>query len=143
MTKYAKILENGALEYAPRNKDGISNWGLNEELVLAAGYLPVEETEAPADLKLPIKSYEEKDGKIVSVWVEGYVALTYEDVKETRARLYREEVDPLMAEYTRKKTFNLFADGEEEALLATIESKVAEIKENNPYPAEVENVETE
>lgn len=70
-------------------------------------------------------------------------APTYEDVKETRAFLYRTEVDPLMAEYTRKKTFNLFADGEEEALLATIESKVAEIKENNPYPAEVENVETE
>lgn len=61
-------------------------------------------------------------------------APTYEEVKATRASLYASEVDPLMAEYNRKKTFNLFAEGEEAELLAKIEAKVAEIKENNPYP---------
>ena len=57
-------------------------------------------------------------------------------VEETRAGLYAAEVDPLMSEYNRKKTFNLFEEGEEEVLLKAIEDKVAEIKENNPYPVE-------
>ena len=41
MTKYVKIKENGeALEYAPRDIPGISNWGLDEANVLAAGFPP-------------------------------------------------------------------------------------------------------
>ena len=35
-----------------------------------------------------------------------------------------------------KKTFNLFEEGEEEALLAEIETKVEEIKARYPYPVE-------
>ena len=62
-------------------------------------------------------------------------APTYEEVQQARADAYANEVDPLMSQYNRKKTFNLFAEGEEEALLAEIEAKVAEIKEANPYPA--------
>lgn len=58
----------------------------------------------------------------------------YEEVKATRAFLYSSQVDHLMSEYTRKKTFNLFEEGEEVELLAEIEKRVAEIKENNPYP---------
>lgn len=61
-------------------------------------------------------------------------APTYEEVQKARANAYANEVDPLMNEYTRKKTFSLFKEGEEEALLAEVEAKVAEIKENNPYP---------
>lgn len=41
--KYAKINEDGSLEYAPRNKGSISNWINDVEAVLAEGYLPVEE----------------------------------------------------------------------------------------------------
>lgn len=41
--KYAKINEDGSLEYAPRNKGSVSNWINNIEAVLAEGYLPVEE----------------------------------------------------------------------------------------------------
>ena len=67
-------------------------------------------------------------------------APTVEEVKQARADAYASEVDPLMSEYNRKKTFNLFAEGEEEALLAEIEAKVAEIKEANPYPASAEPV---
>lgn len=70
-------------------------------------------------------------------YVKGYApekpAPTYEEVQKARANAYAREVDPLMSEYTRKKTFGLFKDGEEEALLAEIEAKVAKIKDNNPY----------
>lgn len=59
-----------------------------------------------------------------------------EEMRQARANAYASEVDPLMSEYTRKKTFNLFDEGEEGELLAEIETKVAKIKENNPYPAE-------
>lgn len=61
---------------------------------------------------------------------------TYEEVKQARASAYTNEVDPIMSEYTRKKTFNLFEGNEEAELLAEIEAKVALIKENNPYPVE-------
>ncbi len=57
-----------------------------------------------------------------------------EEIRQARANAYANEVDPLMAEYNRKKTFNLFEEGEEEALLAEIESKVEEIKARYPYP---------
>lgn len=61
---------------------------------------------------------------------------TEEEQKENRARAYKEEVDPLMAEYNRKKTFNLFEEGEEEALLIEVEDRVEEIKQRYPYPEE-------
>ena len=66
-----------------------------------------------------------------------------EEVRQARANAYRAEVDsPLMAEYNRKKTFNLFEEGEEEALLAEIEAKVEEIKQRFPYPVEpIEKIE--
>lgn len=59
-----------------------------------------------------------------------------EEMRQARADAYASEVDTLMAEYNRKKTFNLFEEGEEEALLAEIEAKVEEIKARYPYPAE-------
>ena len=62
--------------------------------------------------------------------------LTKEEIEQKRAELYRLQVDPLMSEYNRKKLFNLFEEVEEDTLLKAIEDKVAEIKENNPYPVE-------
>lgn len=59
-----------------------------------------------------------------------------EEAKQARREAYREEVDPLMSEYDRKKTFNLFEEGEEEELIKVIKNKVAEIKERFPYPEE-------
>lgn len=47
MQKYAKINEQGALEYAPVNYEGISNWIYDMNAVLAAGYLPIEDFEVP------------------------------------------------------------------------------------------------
>ena len=57
-----------------------------------------------------------------------------EEIRQARANAYANEVDPLMAEYNRKKTFNLFEEGEEESLLAEVEAKVEEIKARYPYP---------
>ena len=65
-----------------------------------------------------------------------------EEVRQARASAYRAEVDPLMSEYNRKKTFNLFEEGEEEKLLAEITAKVEEIKTRFPYPVEpIEKIE--
>jgi hypothetical protein len=61
-------------------------------------------------------------------------APTYEEVQQARANAYEAEVDPLMSQYNRKKTFNLFEEGEEAELLAKIEAKVEEIKARYPYP---------
>jgi hypothetical protein len=59
-----------------------------------------------------------------------------EEMRQARADAYANEVDPLMAEYNRKKTFNLFEGNEEAELLAKIDAKVAEIKQRYPYPVE-------
>ena len=59
---------------------------------------------------------------------------SHDVVNKLRKKLYTYEVDPLMSEYNRKKTFNLFEEGEEAELLRKIEAKVNEIKTNNPYP---------
>lgn len=56
-----------------------------------------------------------------------------EEIKQARANAYAQEVDPLMSEYSRKKTFNLFEEGEEEKLMKAIQYKVAEIKERYKY----------
>lgn len=67
---------------------------------------------------------------------------TKEEQKQARASAYASEVDPLMAEYNRKKTFNLFEEGEEAELLAVIEATVESIKQRYPYPAEpIEEIE--
>ena len=63
-------------------------------------------------------------------------APTKEEQQKARQEAYKAEVDPLMAEYNRKKTFNLFEEGEEEALLAEVNAKVEEIKQRYPYPVE-------
>ena len=62
-----------------------------------------------------------------------------EEMRQARADAYANDVDPLMAEYNRKKTFNLFAEGEEAELLAEVNNKVEEIKQRYPYPVEKSN----
>ena len=83
---------------------------------------------------------QETDEALLAVYNEP-LPPTEEEQRENRARAYKEEVDHLMAEYNRKKTFNLFEEGEEEALLIEVEAKVEEIKQRYPYP-EGENVGT-
>lgn len=69
--------------------------------------------------------------------LKGNIHYTKEEQREKRASAYVfNGVDKLMTEYTRKKTFNLFKDGEEETLLKSIEEKVANIKKLYPYPIE-------
>ena len=66
-----------------------------------------------------------------------------EEMRQARADAYASEVDTLMAEYNRKKTFNLFEEGEEEKLLAEVKAKVEEIKQRYPYPVVEESSEAE
>lgn len=64
---------------------------------------------------------------------------TDEEQRQARANAYAVEVDPLMSEYNRKKTFNLFEEDEEEELMKAIQDKVAEIKKQYKY-SEVKDV---
>ena len=78
---------------------------------------------------------EDKGDYLESVETPPYVP-TDEEQRQARANAYAVEVDPLMSEYNRKKTFNLFEEGEEETLMKDIQDKVAEIKERFPYTIE-------
>lgn len=90
--------------------------------------------EVVEDTEHNLEDYAQYEGEFILK--ENIPAPTEEEQKENRARAYKEEVDPLMAEYNRKKTFNLFEEGEEEALLIEVEDRVEEIKQRYPYPEE-------
>ena len=83
---------------------------------------------------------QETDDALLAIYNEP-LPPTEEEQRENRARAYQAEVDPLMAEYNRKKTFNLFEEGEEEVLLIEVKARVEEIKQRYPYP-EVGNDQT-
>lgn len=87
------------------------------------------------DTEHQVSDYKHYDGEFTLHDIEK----DNEEMKQARANAYAVEVDPLMAEYNRKKTFNLFEEGEEEALLAEVNAKVEEIKQRFPYPLEETN----
>lgn len=89
--KYAKIRQDGSLEFAPRNNHGTSNWILKTDEVLAEGYLPVEEAEGD------IEGYEVSGNKIVPVFKkveevveEAVIEIdpTIQRIQELKAKLF-------------------------------------------------------
>lgn len=67
---------------------------------------------------------------------------TYEEVKASRARLYKELVDPITSHIQRLRDEEQTDDivAQIEALKAERQAKIAEIKEQNPYPVEEDGV---
>lgn len=101
------------------------------------GYFPCMEIginidEVVEDTEHQVSDYKHYDGEFTLRNIEK----DNEEAKRARANAYTVEVDPLMSEYNRKKTFNLFEEGEEEELMKAIQDKVAEIKERFPYTIE-------
>jgi hypothetical protein len=93
MKTYAKIVDN-KLEYAPRNKNGISNWIYDEKAVLAEGYLPVELQETVPDGML-VSGYEVKSNKIVYKFTKAPkpVDLTYAELRQNEYPAIEEQLD--------------------------------------------------
>ena len=60
---YAK-LNDGVIEFAPKNKDGIMNYNLAEDLLLEEGYKPVIESDKPQNARLYKISYSEDENNI-------------------------------------------------------------------------------
>jgi len=85
--------------------------------------------EVTEDTEHQVSDYKHYDGEFTLHNIEK----DNEEMKQARANAYAVEVDSLMSEYNRKKTFNLFEEGEEEELMKAIQDKVAEIKERFPY----------
>ena len=90
--------------------------------------------EVVEDTEHTCEDYKQYDGEFTLHDIEK----DNEEMKQARANAYAIEVDPLMSEYNRKKTFNLFEEGEEEELMKAIQDKVAEIKARYPYHDEEE-----
>lgn len=93
MPKYGKLLENGGIEFAPRDNNGISNWIENEADVLAAGYLPMVIPETPKGMSF--KRYIEQDGVIVVEFQENYKAqreAAYPEISEQLDMIYWDKV---------------------------------------------------
>lgn len=88
------------------------------------------------DTEHQVSDYKHYDGEFTLHNIEK----DNEEQRQARANAYAVEVDPLMSEYNRKKTFNLFEEGEEETLKQEIQTKVAEIKERYPYNESTESI---
>lgn len=134
MGKYAKIKEDGTLEYAPRNQSGVSNWIMDEAAVLASGYLPVSEQVIPEGYF--ITGWEVKAGEIAPV-LEKIPEPTLEEQNEAirmqRSIRMTTEADPLKYDYEEAVARGA-ADVEE--LKAVWLAKKDEIREQLPYIAE-------
>lgn len=93
MIKYAKLKEDGAIEYAPKNKDGISNWISNAAAVTSAGYLPIEEdVEVPANSY--INGYAVNGDKIIPM-ISELPAPTYIELRKQAYPAIEEQLDML------------------------------------------------
>lgn len=73
-------------------------------------------------------------------YIKGYApskpAPTHEEVQQTRARLYQEQVDPITSHISRLRD----SEGHEEEIADLISERdalVEKIKEENPYPDEL------
>lgn len=70
--KYAKILDDGGVLFAPRDFAGVSNWIEDEVAVLAEGFYPVETCDPPSGMVL--KGYVLKDDVITPEFEPYYAA---------------------------------------------------------------------
>lgn len=120
--KYAKINEDGQLEYAPRNIPGVSNWFSSPVAVIAAGYLPVAEVETPAGQY--VSGYAVEDDQIVPVFTS-LPEPTYADLRRQAYPAIAEQLDLL---YWDK------VNGTE-----IWQQTIAEVKSAYPKPQETDN----
>lgn len=130
--RYAKIINNNLI-YAPKNKNGVSNWINDEKAVLADGYLPVCLQAVPTGEHHI--GYEIINNTIVRK-TEQENKNTYEYVKNIRAELYKKDVDPLTLQIQRlrdkKQTPEIII--EISKLVEERDMRAEEIALENPYP---------
>lgn len=134
MTRYAKINDNGTLEYAPRDMPGISNWIEDETAVLAAGFLPVAAEEQNPSFEHHTTAYRIEGGYIIPYWVNN--PFTREEISRRREEQYDSMADKLTKEYMRKSLLGILSDVEKENILLQLREISEVIVNNNPYPSE-------
>lgn len=67
MTKYVKLDENGKIEHAPKNKNGIINYNVNKALLKMDGYKELVEIEKPVKSRKYSITYTETEEQITEV----------------------------------------------------------------------------
>lgn len=88
---FVKFIDEHTVEEAPINKDGASNYNLNEELMLKDGYLPlIEGNKKPECLYSTV--YKAKKDKIVVLYEEIHSLEVQPVDKEVQVRLQRQQM---------------------------------------------------
>ncbi|MBS4773443.1 MAG: hypothetical protein KHX55_04110 [Proteobacteria bacterium] len=128
--KYAKILENGILEYAPRDIPGVSNWIEDETAVLAAGYLSVAEVETPEGQY--ISGYAVENGQIIPVFTP-LPEPTYDELRRRAYPAIEEQLDMLYWDKVND------TDNWPQTIAAIKAAYPKPAPEETPIPEEVEN----
>ena len=78
--KYAKILDDGGVLFAPRDFAGVSNWIEDEVAVLAEGFYPVETCDPPSGMVL--KGYVLKNRIVTSLIAKSQMGNLYQRHKK-------------------------------------------------------------
>ncbi|MBR1777853.1 MAG: hypothetical protein IJ752_04630 [Alphaproteobacteria bacterium] len=141
MQRYAKIINEDRIIYAPKNRGAWLNYDKNVSLLTADGYLPVIVLEKPAEDK-PLRKYREANGQIEQ-YAAALPAPTKEGQSAKRAAAYLVEIDPITAQIQRLRDETESDEEKIAALIAERAAKVAEIKALYPYPTEPAESEAE
>ncbi|MBO6180622.1 hypothetical protein J6O86_02935 [bacterium] len=67
MTIFAKLIDSNTIEIAPKNKDGIINYNLNDELLIKDGYKPLISEKAINNSRLYHIIYSEDENNIYEI----------------------------------------------------------------------------
>ena len=103
---FAKFIDENTIEPAPNVKDGVFfnyDSDLNSEMLLADGYLPVDETPQPGSDYLP--KYQIMDNKIVVFWEKVVQPVDFEALRQNKLMDIQQEF------YRRRTTETAEYDG--------------------------------
>ena len=139
---YAKLIDGQLFEAPYYVKKGNKDiFGYNSEdnasMLLADGYLPLEEVPQPADMRQPVKSYRQDEDKFVEIWTDVYVEPTIaeqnEEIRQARENAYKSISDYLKNDYDEAVARG--AANAEQLKQMWLESK-DKIRQENPYLTE-------
>lgn len=115
------VLKDNKIVLADTEKKRIENAMLDNQDLLGC---QIEET---------LRPIEQMDGAYVYADTTEYVQWKNEQIKQYRASLYAEQVDPLHAEKQRKTVLETWTEADEVEYVEQVKSLTAKIQEENPY----------
>ena len=132
MKEFCKFIDKYHIEVPPRNKGMVSNYNLNEELLIQDGYKPLIVKEEISEEKT-ITFYEDKGDEVWQLAEKESLDVRNEKIRSYREEAFKKESDPLKYDYEEALAQKGSADSEVVSLKEAWLNKKKEIRERFPY----------